>query len=271
MRHLTRSVRLMGIALLLALIAMGSFHGAFAQDATPAADAGHPGHIHSGNCQDGGLGDVIQPLANAVEPEGDAVGQSGGVSTAMSMSNVPMTLDDILADDHAINFHLSTEEIGTYIACGEVGGVLDANGALTVGLREVKGSGYAGIAYLAPGADGTSTDVSVFLAEGLMGGADEAAAAPASGDAVKVTLSEFKIDMPTTLPAGSTTFEVSNTGEFPHNMDIEGEGVDEKLAENLEGGQSGTLTVDLKPGTYTVYCPVGSHREKGMELELTVE
>jgi len=271
MRYLTRSVRLMGIALLLALIAMGSFRGAFAQDATPAADAGHPGHIHEGNCQDGGLGDVVQPLANAVEPEGDEVGQSGGASTATSMTNVPLALDDILAADHAINFHLSAEEIGTYIACGEIGGVLNGNGALTIGLREVKGSGYAGIASLAPGADGTSTDVSVFLAEDLTGAAEEAASAPASGDAVKVTLSEFKIDMPTTLPAGSTTFEISNTGEFPHNMDLEGEGVDEKLADNLKGGESGTLTVDLKPGTYTVYCPVGNHREKGMELELTVE
>ena len=41
----------------------------------------------------------------------------------------------------------------------------------------------------------------------------------------------------------------------------------------IEAGQSTTLEVDLAPGTYTVYCPVGegSHRARGMELELTVE
>ena len=75
-----------------------------------------------------------------------------------------MTLDAILAADHAINVHLSNEQIGTYIACGELGGVIDANGALIVGLREESSSGYTGIAFLSPGADGVSTDVSVFIA-----------------------------------------------------------------------------------------------------------
>jgi hypothetical protein len=34
-----------------------------------------------------------------------------------------------------------------------------------IGLSEYDGSGFEGIAYLAPGADGASTDVSVFVAE----------------------------------------------------------------------------------------------------------
>ena len=38
-------------------------------------------------------------------------------------------------------------------------------GSLTIGLREQSDSGYTGIAYLAPGADGASTDVTVFLAD----------------------------------------------------------------------------------------------------------
>jgi hypothetical protein len=33
-----------------------------------------------------------------------------------------------------------------------------------IGLRELNDSGFTGIAYLAPGADGASTDVSVFVA-----------------------------------------------------------------------------------------------------------
>ena len=101
--------------------------------------------------------------------------------------------------------------------------------------------------------------------------AEEAAA----GGEVEVSLSEFTIDMPTDLPAGPTTFAISNDGEFPHSFEIESEdlSVEEGLGENLAPGDSATLEVDLEPGTYEVYCPVGegSHRQQGMELELTVE
>ena len=59
----------------------------------------------------------------------------------------------------------SADEIDVYIACGEIGGVVAPDGSLTIGLGEQEDSGYTGIAYLAPGADGASTDVTVFLAE----------------------------------------------------------------------------------------------------------
>jgi uncharacterized cupredoxin-like copper-binding protein len=31
------------------------------------------------------------------------------------------------------------------------------------------------------------------------------------------------------------------------------------------------MQVDLKPGTYEVYCPVANHKGKGMEMKLTVK
>ena len=125
--------------------------------------AGRPAHIHSGNCVD--LGDVVAPLTDLTEPAGQSEGQAKRAMAAeSSFTNVPLTLDAILADDHAINVHLSADQIDTYIACGEIGGVRDANGALTIGLRELNNSGFTGIAFLAPAADGASTDVSVFIA-----------------------------------------------------------------------------------------------------------
>ena len=51
---------------------------------------------------------------------------------------------------------------------------------------------------------------------------------------------------------------------------IEGEGINSTLDPVLSGGQSGTLVIDLEPGTYVVYCPIPGHREAGMELTLTV-
>jgi uncharacterized cupredoxin-like copper-binding protein len=88
---------------------------------------------------------------------------------------------------------------------------------------------------------------------------------------VQVTLSEYSIEMPATLPAGRTRFEIRNAGQLPHNFEIEGQGIEEELEEDLAAGQSGVLEVDLQPGTYRVYCPVGNHDEEhGMTTELTV-
>ena len=155
---------------------------AWAQDATPAAGDAlvpRPIHIHSGSCDE--LGDVVAPLVDLTAPEGDRVGQRRADLAETSFTNVPLPLDAILGADHAINAHLSAEEIGTYIACGNIGGVLDANGSLVIGLSEDSNSGYTGIAFLQPAADGVSTNVSVFIAQTQGGGgrdrADDGAAA----------------------------------------------------------------------------------------------
>jgi uncharacterized cupredoxin-like copper-binding protein len=95
-------------------------------------------------------------------------------------------------------------------------------------------------------------------------------AAEASGGEVAVSLTEFAIDMPTELPAGPTTFAITNNGTVEHNFEVEGQGIEEELEMNLAPGESGTLELDLAPGTYEVYCPVGNHAEQGMEVELTV-
>ncbi len=100
--------------------------------------------------------------------------------------------------------------------------------------------------------------------------ASPVASPAAEAGAVEVSLSDFVIDMPATLPAGPTVFNVSNDGEAPHNFEIEGQGIEMELESDLQPGESGTLEVDLQPGTYTIYCPVGNHADMGMELELTV-
>jgi plastocyanin len=90
------------------------------------------------------------------------------------------------------------------------------------------------------------------------------------GNTVNVTLSEYKIDMPSTLTAGMTTFTVTNTGSKRHTLEIKGNSIDEKLKSALKQGESGTMQVELKPGTYTFSCPVGDHEHKGMRLEIKV-
>jgi steroid delta-isomerase-like uncharacterized protein len=101
-------------------------------------------------------------------------------------------------------------------------------------------------------------------------GAGTGTPAAAAEDAVAVSLTEFAIDMPTELAAGPVTFQVTNDGTTDHNFEVEGQGIEEELPQNLAPGQSGTLSLDLAAGTYEVYCPVDDHAAHGMRLELTV-
>jgi len=42
-------------------------------------------------------------------------------------------------------------------------------------------------------------------------------------------------------------------------------------SKETQSGQSAELQVKLKAGTYELYCPVGGHKEEGMEGKLTVK
>ena len=87
---------------------------------------------------------------------------------------------------------------------------------------------------------------------------------------VDVTLGEYKIDMPTSLKPGKTAFIVKNAGKHKHNFEVKGNGTDQKFLVDLTPKQTKVLHVNLKRGTYTVYCPVGDNQKKGMETSLTV-
>lgn len=102
-------------------------------------------------------------------------------------------------------------------------------------------------------------------------GRDEPGARPrVAGPATEVHLSEYRIEVPETLPAGRMTFRVENAGSEQHAFEIEGNGIEAKT-ENLPRGNSASLDVELKPGTYTIYCPVDGHKDKGMKQTLVVK
>jgi uncharacterized cupredoxin-like copper-binding protein len=270
------------LALCLAAIG-GSFlggAGSQAQEASPP----RPSHIHTGDCDE--LGPVIQPLTSLTVPVGAVSGNSDAVIAEAAFTNIPQSLDQLLADDHALKVHLSKDQIQTYLACGDIGGAADADGALIVGMKELDDSGYAGIAYLVPAANG-STNISVMIAQVIGDAADGAvteeaaadqatpavtAAAGASPQLVDVSLTNFAIEMSTELPAGPVRFNIVNNGTSPHSFVLEGQGIRKTLANTLQPGASARLNADLVPGVYTIFCPVGegAHRAQGMELELTV-
>lgn len=72
-----------------------------------------------------------------------------------------------------------------------------------------------------------------------------------------------------TASAGEVTIHLTNDAQIPHNVAVEGNGVDE-VSETVMGGDT-SLTLTLEPGEYTFYCAVPGHREGGMEGTLIVE
>jgi len=84
-----------------------------------------------------------------------------------------------------------------------------------------------------------------------------------------VQLIEYAIRMPESVPAGTVVFNVANAGKEDHGFEIEGPGL-ETTTQLLKRGDTAALEVNLKPGTYTAYCPVKGHREKGMRTTVVV-
>jgi plastocyanin len=80
----------------------------------------------------------------------------------------------------------------------------------------------------------------------------------------------FAFDMTElTAPAGEVTIELVNDSGIPHNVEVEGNGVEE-VSETITEGTT-ELTLTLEAGEYEFYCAVPGHREGGMEGTLTVE
>jgi uncharacterized cupredoxin-like copper-binding protein len=114
------------------------------------------------------------------------------------------------------------------------------------------------------------------------------------GDAGDVTATEqdYTISLDKTeVPAGSTTFSISNeagqthefvvvktdldAGELPTgedgDVDEEGEGIEPvDEVEDIAAGSTESLTVDLAAGSYVVICNLPGHYRQGMRASFTV-
>ena len=161
-----RSTRLALVTTLAAMVLLVPAGSAQTPEAGMAG-ATHPAHIHSGTCAE--LGDVVVPLNDLAAPDGEFTGPESAVAVTLSENVVDVPLQEIIDGGHAINVHLSNDEIGTYIACGDIGGVIttDEGGRqeMMIGLAEMNDSGYTGTVWIGPSADGTQTELSVILLE----------------------------------------------------------------------------------------------------------
>ena len=110
------------------------------------------------------------------------------------------------------------------------------------------------------------------------GTASPTSAASAAAGPISVELFDGRMSVSTaTAPAGETTFQVRNGGEFPHDFVIISTELDaselpvEQLkadessldvvdrVDQLAPGGTAELTVDLAPGHYVLICNVSGH------------
>ena len=115
--------------------------------------------------------------------------------------------------------------------------------------------------------------LSLLLVAGCGGDDGEDATPTTTASAETFTISETDFALsPSTVTIdgpGTYTFEATNDGGTDHALEIEGNGVEEET-DTIGPGESASVTVDLESGTYEMYCPIGGHRDQGMEGEVSV-
>ena len=76
-----------------------------------------------------------------------------------------------------------------------------------------------------------------------------------------------------TAKAGKVTVKFTNASSLPHNFTLQQGtgGAVVGATPTFSGGGTKTVSVTLKPGTYTFYCSVDGHRAAGMQGTLTVK
>jgi hypothetical protein len=122
-----------------------------------------PAELRGGTCDS--LGEVVAPLANLVFASGDLQGQTSATPVEQSGTVVQFAISDFLASNHVVVVRESPA-VSTVVACGHIGGALNPDGTLAVGMQTMNGSGLSGVAYFTPIDTFANTLVTVLLVGG---------------------------------------------------------------------------------------------------------
>jgi plastocyanin len=91
-------------------------------------------------------------------------------------------------------------------------------------------------------------------------------------DALAVSVLDFMIDPAELEVTGPTvTIAVTNDGPTPHNLTVRDAAGDVIIGtDDLGVGESETISAELEPGDYTIFCALAGHESLGMSGTLTV-
>jgi plastocyanin len=266
---LTRRRLYAPVAILAAALIVGAMMIVAGPRATSAQEEeSHPAHIHSGTCDT--LGEVVYPLTNvgagSMNAEGtptamEQMGSDAATPVEVSVTTVQTDLATLLGADYAINVHESADNIGNYIACGNIGGMVMDGTDLAIGVAELNESGYLGTALLHDNGDGTTTVTVALLEEyGDEGEAEEGTPVASTGsdaaaNEVAVDIKDFAFSPdPLEITVG-TTVTWTNQDSAPHTATGEGGSF---TTGRLDQGQSGSFTFDTA-GEFPYFCEFHSN------------
>ena len=92
----------------------------------------------------------------------------------------------------------------------------------------------------------------------------------AAATAVTAIETEYHIALSAgSFHSGSYVFTAENHGQLTHNLIISGNGTMMQTPD-LAPGQSASLKLDLRPGSYELYCGIPGHRQAGMDVTIQV-
>jgi hypothetical protein len=142
--------------LLMGGVLYASTLSALAQESTPEVDNQVGGQfvaIHEGTCDNlteattHDVGEAFLPGTDDEEGDDNELrGSRDAVAVLTVDETIGTTFGDLLDEgEHALVVHASAGEVGTIVACGAIGGVVD-NGRLVIGLLPVDNSGIQGVA-----------------------------------------------------------------------------------------------------------------------------
>ena len=116
----------------------------------------------------------------------------------------------------------------------------------------------------------------VLLPLSLLLAACGGSSSPSAGDGpvlqtIQISEKEYSLapGTVTVSKTGTYEFSVTNNGTIAHALEVEGNGVEEKIGD-IQPGAGATLRVTLtKDGSYEMYCPIDGHRAQGMRGTVT--
>jgi uncharacterized cupredoxin-like copper-binding protein len=193
-------------------------------------------------------------------------------------------LHQLEVEENELEGRASTIELHTILIALLAGvALIFSIAALAVALIRTGGSGNTTAGNTPSGAVNAATG-GAGMGAGMMSAKTTNAAPVVNGaHVIKVQLGEmYARPSVTSVPAGKVTFRATNMGMLTHELMVERmpmkfegagkpvESAAQGMIQDMEHGQSGHMTMTLKPGKYMLFCNVPGHYAAGQHTVLTV-